>query len=128
MNAVEVVLPNDFAGGVRGDGESELVSGDSMPVVGDLNQFSSAVFDRELNACRAGIKCVFDEFFDHAGGALDDLTGCDFVDQQVGEFLNGAYSNRHGGSLYHMTRKPNAHTKIHVHGLRASFVCHFARS
>ena len=50
-----------------------------MSVVGDLEEFETAVFDENLDLCRVCIDRVFDEFFQRVGGTLDNFTCSDFV-------------------------------------------------
>jgi hypothetical protein len=44
-----------------------------VPVIRDLDEFEPAFFDGELDARRAGVERVFEEFFDCCRGPQDDL-------------------------------------------------------
>ncbi|EHM54527.1 hypothetical protein HMPREF9080_01238 [Cardiobacterium valvarum F0432] len=90
----EVVDVLDFAGGVGGEGEGEVVGVDAAAVVADADEFAAAVFDVDIDVGRAGVNGVFDDFFDHRGGAFDDLAGGDLVDEAVGQLLDAGHGVR----------------------------------
>ncbi len=61
---VEVVGFGDFAGGVGGEGELDLVGGDAAAVVGDADEFDAALLEFDGDLGCAGVDGVFDEFFE----------------------------------------------------------------
>ena len=89
----EVVEVADFAGGVGGEGEREVVRMDAAAVIADADEFAAAVFDVDVNVGRAGVNGVFDDFFNHGSRAFDDFAGGDLVDEAVGQLLDAG----HGG-------------------------------
>ena len=91
----EVIDVLDFAGGVGGKGESEIVGMDAAAVVTDADEFAAAVFDVDVDVGRTGIDGVFDDFFDHGGGAFNDFAGGDLVNEAVGQLLDAGHRFPH---------------------------------
>ena len=89
----EVVDVLDFAGGVGGEGEDEIVGMEAAAVVAHADEFAAAVFDVDVDVGRSGVDGVFDDFFDHGSRAFDNFTGGDLVDEAVGQLLDAG----HGG-------------------------------
>ena len=58
---------------MTGDGQWQLRLGDSVAIVGNSNQLGSAFLDREFYLGRTGIDGVFQQFFDNAGGTLNNF-------------------------------------------------------
>ena len=87
----EIVDVLDFAGGVGGEGENEIVGMDAAAVVADADEFAATVFDVDVNVGRAGVDGVFDDFFDHGGGAFNDFAGGDLVNETVGQLLDAGH-------------------------------------
>lgn len=71
-----------------GHGQRQFVRGDAAAVVADTDQPHAAFFKFDVHARGAGIKCVFDQFFDHRRGPLDDFAGSDLVDQHLGQLTD----------------------------------------
>lgn len=88
LHVEQVVGGGDFAGGVAGDGQGDVVGVDSFAVVDDADQLRSPLFDVDFDAGRQRVDRVFEQLLDHAGGAFDDLAGGDLVDHAGGELLN----------------------------------------
>jgi hypothetical protein len=65
------------------EGEERIIAIHAISVVGDSNEFAAAGFDFDTNASCAGIKCVFEKFFNHGGGAIDYFTGSNLVGHLV---------------------------------------------
>ena len=64
------------------DREDEIVGAHAGAVVADADQRPSARFDRDLDAPRAGVERVLDEFLDRRRRPLDHFAGGDAVDEQ----------------------------------------------
>ena len=84
-DAEQVVGLGQFAGGVAGHGQRQLVGRDAAAVVDHADQFQSALLDRHVDPRGPGIDGVFHQLLDHAGRPLDHLAGGDLVDQATGE-------------------------------------------
>jgi hypothetical protein len=56
-----------------------------VAVVDDANEFASAGFDLDADACGAGVERIFEELFDDGGRAFDDFTGGDLIRHNVRE-------------------------------------------
>ncbi len=84
-NAEEVVGGNDLAGGVRGDGEPQVVFVHAGIVVDNADQFQPARLDRDVYPGSAGVEPRSPSTLDDARRAFDDLAGGDFVDQALGK-------------------------------------------
>src|SRR5207302_11149165 len=67
-------------GAVALDRERELVRGHAGAVVADRDQRLAALAQPDLDAGRAGIDRILDQFLDGRRRALDDLAGGDAVD------------------------------------------------
>ncbi len=78
----------EFAGGVAGKGQGQIVGLDAAAVVHHLDQVDAALGHLDINALAAGINGVFEQFLDNAGGPLNDLAGGDLVDQGGRQLLN----------------------------------------
>ena len=96
-DVLKVVKVADFAGGVGGEGEREVVRVDAAAVVAHADEFAAAVFDVDVDVCRPGVDGVFHDFFDDGGGALDDFTGGDLVDEVVGQLLDAGHGDDGAG-------------------------------
>jgi hypothetical protein len=88
------ILVGKLRGGVPLNGEREVVTRHALAVVADADEPAAAAVGEDVDAARAGIECVLDEFLDHARRTLDHLAGGDAVDHCFGELANG-----HGDSL-----------------------------
>src|SRR5690606_27747517 len=80
---------SDLAGCVPGDGQRQVGGGDAAAIVADPDQADTAFLQVDVDAARACIERVFHQFLDHGRRTLDDLTGCDLVDEDVGKLLDG---------------------------------------
>src|SRR5262249_4214531 len=76
----EIVGGGEFAGGVIGEGELEVVGMNAVAVVHDADKLAAALFDVDVDARRAGVEAVFQKLLDDAGGPLDDFAGSYFGD------------------------------------------------
>ena len=66
---------------MRRDRERQIVGLDAAAVVAHADQPRAAGFDVDLDAPRAGVETVLDEFLDDGRRPLDDLAGGDLVDE-----------------------------------------------
>ena len=88
-DAIEVVGLANLACCVGGQGEGELLLRDASAIVADADELDAAFVEIDFDAGCSGVKAVFDEFLDDAGGAFDDLAGGDLIDQQRRERADG---------------------------------------
>ena len=88
----KIVKRGDLAGGVARQRKRQFFGGDANAVVSNPDQAHAAFFQLDLDARRAGIERVLQQFLHHGRRTLDDFAGCDLVDQGVRELLDG-----HGG-------------------------------
>ena len=87
-DAREVAVRN-LRGRVAIDGKREIGGVHARAVVDDADELAAAVLDGDVDAARAGIERVLDEFLDRGRGALDHLAGGDAVDENGIETANG---------------------------------------
>ena len=76
----EKIVVRKLRGAMTFDRQRQLIAIHSEAVIGDRDEALAAVAQRHLDAGRAGIDRVFDQFFDRRGGAFDDLAGGDAID------------------------------------------------
>src|ERR1700736_1335636 len=62
------------------DREFEIGAAHALAVVGDADQAAAAAIGEHVDAGRAGIERVLDQFLDHARRTLDHLAGGDAID------------------------------------------------
>ena len=74
-----------LGGGMAFERKAHLVGGHAAAVVGDLDQLESPRRKPDRDRPRAGVERIFDQFFQRASGAFDDLARGDAVDQFAGE-------------------------------------------
>src|SRR5689334_11776317 len=70
------------------EGQQGIVTNHATAVIGDLDEFFASGFDLNFDAGGTGVQRVFQEFFDHGGRALDDLSSGDFVGNGFGKDVN----------------------------------------
>ena len=75
---------SDFAGGVRGESQWQVLGVNSASVVSDSDELFPAIFDFYVDFFCACVEAVFQEFLNDAGGPFDDFAGGDSVDQVLG--------------------------------------------
>jgi hypothetical protein len=78
---LEQVVIRQFRGAVALDGQRQLVPAHAVAVIGDRDQRLAAFAQRHLDAGRAGIDGIFDEFLDRRRRPLDDLAGGNTVNE-----------------------------------------------
>ena len=78
-------MPEILVGQLRGrmafDGEDQFVPRHAAAVVGDRDQLPAAVDHHPVDAPRAGVDGVLDQFLDGGGRALDHLPRRNAVDE-----------------------------------------------
>src|SRR5207253_1875888 len=95
LDAEQVVRIPQFARGVAGERERQIVGQDAAAVVDDANQLGAALLDVDVDARAAGVDAVFQQFLDDAGRPLDDFAGGDLGDHGVRQLLDTTHKN-HG--------------------------------
>ena len=90
-DAEEIVGVVQFAGGVAGKGQRQIVGVDAAAVVDDANQFDAALLDFDIDARAAGVNGVFEQFLDDAGRPLDDLASGDLGDDVGRKLANSRH-------------------------------------
>ncbi len=86
---VEQVVVGQLRGGVALDREREIVTGHAGAIIADTNQSAAAAVGQNLDARRARIESVLDQFLHDACRALDHLARGDAVDDAFGELADG---------------------------------------
>src|SRR5262249_46128669 len=81
-DAKQVLGIAQFAGGMTGEGQRQILCQDAAAVVNHPNAVGTALINFYLDAPAAGIQGVFQEFLDDAGGTLDDFARSDLRDDQ----------------------------------------------
>ncbi len=76
------------------DREREIGARHALAVVGDADEPPPAAVGQHLDAGRAGVERVLDQFLDHARRALDHLARGDAVDDAFGKLADGHGANR----------------------------------
>ena len=116
-DAEQIVGLGQFAGGVGGQGQRQLLDRNAAAVIDDPDHFQPALADRNVDPRRAGVDGVLHQLFHHARRPLDHLAGGDFVDQRWGKLTDGGH--RENGPLQQSlttetrrTRRKNRNTEL----------------
>jgi len=83
------VITSKLAGGVAVDAERQIGARHALAVVGDADQPAATAIGQHVDAMRAGVERVLDQFLDHARRPLDHLAGGDTVDHGLGQLADG---------------------------------------
>src|SRR5690606_13194956 len=75
-------------GGVSGQGQRQVVGSDTTAIVAHFEQFDAALFNLDIDALRARIQAVLQQFLDHRCRAFDNLTSGNLVGQPRTEQLD----------------------------------------
>ena len=67
------------------DRQRQFVGGDAAAVVADADQADAAFLEVDVDAARAGVERVLDQFLDDGRRPFDDFAGGDLVDQGFGK-------------------------------------------
>src|ERR1700722_16824569 len=81
----------ELAGGVAFKGQQRIVAQHAAAIVGNPDQAAAAAVDIDAKVGGSGVERIFDEFFYNRRGALNHLSGRDFVGDVVGEDANSAH-------------------------------------
>ena len=90
-HALEVLERGDLACRVRQDRTRQVVGADAVTVVAHADQAHAAFLDVDLDAPRARVEAVLDQFLDHGCRALDHLAGGDLVDEFGGKLTDARH-------------------------------------
>src|SRR5580704_12350817 len=71
------------------DRKLEVGPAHALAVVGDADQAAAAAVGEHVDAARAGIERVLDQFLDHARRTLDHLAGGDAIDGGFRKLADG---------------------------------------
>ena len=80
IDPFEFAQTGDFARGVSGQRERELLVWNPTAIVGYLNSANSPLVYSQRNHPTAGIDSIFEELFDDRRGSLNHLSGGDLTD------------------------------------------------
>ncbi len=69
--------------------QRQIGSGHAAAIVGNADPPPAAAIGENIDPAGAGVDGVFDQFLDHARGALDHFAGGDAVDDLFGELADG---------------------------------------
>ena len=78
----------DLAGRVTGQGQRQVIGGNTAAVIAHAQQLDAALLDIDVDSLGAGVEAVFQQFLDHRCRALDHLTSGDLVRQSWAEQLD----------------------------------------
>ena len=81
------------------EGERKIDAPDAFAVVGDTDESAAPILDVDHDVPAAGIKAVFDKFFDDRGGPLDHLAGGDAAHHLARKHPNRRRTARSGHRL-----------------------------
>ncbi len=84
----KIIERSDLAGCVAGNRQRQLLRGNAATVIADADQADAALFQVDIDAQRAGIQCVLDQFLDHGRGTFNDFARGDLVDEGIGELAD----------------------------------------
>ena len=110
----QVVERGDLAGRVARHRQRQFVGRDAAAVVADADQAHAAFLQVDVDAARAGVERVLDQFLDHGRRAFDDLAGGDLVDEGVGKLADAA---RLAGASPNARRQDQSAVMIAAQGL-----------
>ncbi len=84
----QIVCGAQLRGGVALKGQQRVVAVHAIAVIGDADQLAAAGFDFNADARGAGVERIFEQLFDHGGGAVNHFAGGDLVGHLVRENSN----------------------------------------
>jgi hypothetical protein len=71
------------------DRKRQIITVHAAAVVGDPNEPPTAAIGDDLDALRAGVERILDQFLHHARRTLDNLASGDLVDHRFGKLADG---------------------------------------
>ncbi len=80
VDGEQVIGRPNLARRVTGHGQRQLIGGDAATIVGHANKLHAALFQHNVDLAGRRVHGIFQQLLDHAGGALDHLSGGDLVD------------------------------------------------
>ncbi len=102
----------DLRGGVALQRQHGVALRHPAAVVADLDELPPAVLEQDVDGPGTCVDGVLDELLDHRSGALDDLSGCDLVDELGGEDMD----RRHVFILPGRVRRTGGRRRSHARG------------
>ena len=78
----------DLAGGMAGQGQGQVVSGDTTAIVAHLEQLDTALLNFHFDTTGARVQAVFQQLLDHRSRPLDHFSGGNLVGQPRAEQLD----------------------------------------
>jgi hypothetical protein len=87
----QVVGGGQFAGGVLGERQRQVVRLDAAPVVRHADQFGAAGVQVDVDARRPGVDGVFEQLLDDGRRPFDHLAGRDLGDHVRGQLANAVH-------------------------------------
>lgn len=88
----QIVRRRQLARGMVAEREFEVVGMDAVAVVDDADELAAAFLDIDVDARRPGVKAVFEQLLDDAGGPFDDLAGSDLGDDGNGKLTDARHA------------------------------------
>src|SRR5665647_2713426 len=83
------IVASELRGGVTIDRQRQIDARHALAVVADADQPSAAAVGEHVDAARAGVEGILNQFFDDARRPLDHLPGGDAVDDGLGQLADG---------------------------------------
>jgi hypothetical protein len=96
-DAEQVVGAGELAGGVGGEGQGQVLGGDTAAVVHDADEGGAALLDLHLDALAARVQAVLQQLLDDGGGPLDHLAGGDLGDHRGRQLLDAGHTGAGAG-------------------------------
>ena len=77
--------------------QPDFVRRHAAAVVGDADEAAAAFLQINGDAARTGVQRVLEQLLHRVGGALDDFTGCNLVDEMIRQAPNshGVFHGAH---------------------------------
>src|SRR5882672_1789219 len=97
-NALQLLERSDFAGGVSGKRERQVVLADACAVVRDADLPDAAFGKLHSHVGSARVQAVFQQLLERGGGAIDHFPSRDLADQEVRKQVDGGHRCRSVGS------------------------------
>jgi hypothetical protein len=64
--------------------QRQVFGGNAAAIVADTDEADAALFQVDVDASRAGVQGVFDQFLDDGSRSFDDFASGDLIDEGVG--------------------------------------------
>ena len=99
QDALQVFKAGNLAGGVTGNGQFQVFSGDAATVILHADAALAAVFKANIYLVSLGVQAVFHQFLQHAGGPFNHFASGDLVAQLRRQQTYMTFIFRHGSTL-----------------------------